>query len=421
MREDFLHYLWRLRRFDTHGLKTTAGESIEILDTGVHNTHAGPDFQNAKLRIGDWVWGGCVEMHVKASEWRLHKHQDDPAYNNVILHVVYEADVPAERVSGQFPCLELKRYVPEGVYQRYWGLLHNEYWIPCQHQFFAVPDIVKNSWLDRLTVERLEGRTAEIEEALERNRNNWEETFYQFLARRFGAKINAEPFDWLARSTPNLVLSKHRNNLMQLEALLFGQAGMLEHVFTDEYPKGLQKEYGFLKHKHQLEAINPAAWKFLRLRPANFPTVRIAQLATLAHQSIHLFSKILEIETVQDIEDLLEVNVGDYWLTHYVFEKESVKRNKSLGQNAIHILIINTIAPFLFLYGKLKGEGRFKDKALELLEGLPPEDNYIIKGWVKMGVEPDSAYRTQGLLQLKNLYCDKKRCLECAVGSVVLK
>ncbi len=421
MKEDFLHYLWRVRRFDVRNLQTTDGDRVEILQTGALNTHSGPDFQNVQLRIGDVLWAGCVEMHVKASDWLAHSHQKDAAYNNVILHVVYDADLPADAISQKFPCLELKKYIPEGVYQQYWRLLHSEDWIPCRNLFPAVSSIVKSSWIDRLTAERLEARTAEIDAALDQNRGNWEETFYQFLARRFGARLNAQPFDALARATPNRILSKHRDHLFQLEALLFGQSGLLEHDFEDDYPQSLKKEYAFLRSHYQLAPMEPVAWKFARLRPSSFPTVRIAQLAALAHQSIHLFSKLLEANSVEEAEKLLAVQLKSYWLTHYVFDKLSLPRAKSLGKSAIHILIINTVAPFLFTYGKHLGNDSFKEKALRWLEALPPEENYIIEGWEKLGERPKSAYETQGLIQLKTLYCEKKRCLECAVGNAILK
>ena len=298
--------------------------------------------------------------------------------------------------------------------------MHNEYWIPCQHLFHKASKITRNLWLDRLLVERLESKTDEINRCLELNLHNWEETFYQFLARNFGVKVNAEPFEQLAKSIPLLTLSKHKSSLFQLEALLFGQAGLLEKAFQEEYPKKLQKEYHFLKQKHNLTPIKAESWKLMRLRPANFPTIRIAQFATLIYQSVHLFSKILAAKNVKEIENMFEIKISNYWQTHYVFDKVSIKRNKSFGKGAIHLLIINTIAPFLFLYGKAKDNDKFKEKALALLEELKPEQNHIIEEWKNLGLVPESAYQTQALLQLKNNYCNAKRCLECAIGNVVM-
>jgi hypothetical protein len=422
MKENFLHYLWRMKRFDLSNLQTTEGEQITIQKFGTHNHHAGPDFLNAKIQIGDTLWAGNVEMHLNASEWIAHKHQDDAAYNNVILHVVMEEDRPIFHTSGErIPCLEIKKRIPLKLVNVYQKLLHNEHWIPCQHHFFEVKELTKNLWLDRLLVERLEQKTEIIEQTLDNNNGNWEETFYQFLAKNFGVKVNAEPFEAVAHSLPLLTLAKHKNNAFQLEALLFGQSGLLEKEFVDDYPNRLKKEYDFLRKKHSLIPIEGVSWRFLRMRPANFPTIRIAQFATLIHQSVHLFSKILEVKKVKQIEALFRVELSDYWLTHYVFDKESKSRSKRLGKNAIQLLVINTIVPFLFLYGKRKADSAFKDQALQLLEEVSPEKNSTIEQWKVLGMQPDSAYQTQALLQLKNEYCSAQRCLECGIGGAILK
>lgn len=422
MKEDFLHFLWRFRRFGQNDLVATTGEKIEIIHPGEHNSHSGPDFSNARVRIGGTLWAGNVEMHLKASDWATHHHQEDEAYRNVILHVVMEEDKPILRHDGsRIPCLEMKKRVPAkllGIYQK---ILHNEYWIPCQHQFSSVPELTKKLWLDRLLVERLENKTELIKSVLLKNKMDWEETFYQFTARNFGLKINVEPFELLARSLPQNVLARHKDNLMQIEAMVFGQAGMLGKEFVDDYPNALKKEYLFLKNKFNLIPINSVMWKFLRLHPGNFPTIRLAQFAKLICQSVHLFSKILEVESLKEIEGLFSVNLSDYWLSHYLFEKKSEKRNKSFGKEAIRLMTINTIVPFLFLYGNEIKEDAYKDKALRLLEELKPEKNKIIKGWSSLGIAADSAYETQALLQLKNEYCDKKRCLECSIGGAILK
>ena len=422
MKEDFLHYLWRLKRFDFQNLRTTQGEEIIIQDVGEHNSNAGPDFLNARIQIGETLWAGNVEIHVRSSEWTKHQHQKDKAYNNVILHVVFEEDETAFRENGEaIPCLELTKRIPPKLSTSYIKLINNEYWIPCQHQLHTVKEITRNIWLDRLLVERLEQKTAYIKKVLDHNKYNWEETFYQILARNFGVKVNADPFELLARSIPLLTLAKHKSNLLQIEALLFGQAGLLEQDFEDDYPNQLKKEYQFLQKKYQLQAINTASWKFMRLRPANFPSIRIAQFATLIYQSVHLFSKVLAAQNVKEVENMFEVKLSNYWQTHYVFDKVSVKRKKSLGKGTIHLFVINTIAPFIFLYGQEKKEDRFKEKALQFLEELKPEKNSIISKWQELGIEPTSAYQTQALLQLKNEYCKNKRCLECAIGSAILK
>ena len=369
MKEDFLHYLWRLKKFDLSDLQTTAGEQIVIHEVGIPNNNAGPDFLNAKIKIGDTLWAGNVEMHLKSSEWLTHQHQTDTAYNNVILHVVLEEDQAIKRHTGEIiPCLELAKRVPLKLSTIYKKLIHNEYWIPCQHQLHTVKEITRELWLDRLMVERLEQKTKAIATRFEANQQNWEETFYQMLARNFGLKVNSDPFELLAKSVSILTLAKHKNSLFQIEALLFGQAGLLDKDFEDEYPQKLQKEYEHLKRKYQLTPIPTTSWKFMRLRPANFPTVRLAQFAMLIFQSSHLFSKILAVQNVKEVENMFELSISNYWQTHYVFDKASTKRKKSLGKNTIHLFIINTIAPFLFYYGSQKGNEKYKDKALELLE-----------------------------------------------------
>ena len=423
MKEDFLHYLWRMKRFDlSQRLLTTQNETLQILQFGTHNSHAGPDFLDARIKIGDTLWAGNVEIHVNSSEWYAHGHETDKAYDNVILHVVLEEDRPILRTNGtRIPCLELRRLIPHKVQTVYQKLQHNAHWIPCQHHFYTVSEMTKNLWLDRMAVERLERKTEEIAKILMQNKNNREETFYRFLARNFGVKVNAFPFEMTAQSLPLLTLAKHKDNLQQIEALLFGQAGLLEEDFTEDYPNALKKEYAFLRKKHNLTPIPGQAWRFLRMRPANFPTVRLAQFATLIHQSVHLFSKILEAKDAEEIEQLFIAEPSEYWKTHYVFDKESDEKEKRLGRSTIHLFIINTIVPFLFLYGKDKADESYKDRAFALLESLPPEKNSIIKGWKNLGMKPDSAYRTQALLELKNEYCNAKRCLECAVGNKILR
>lgn len=422
MKEELLHYVWRTKRFDWNHLHTTQGEPIQILYFGDYNTHAGPDFLNARIRIGETTWAGNVEMHLRASEWLRHGHASDKAYENVILHVVLEEDVPIARASGErIPCLEMKTLIAPKLSAKYLELLHSEYWIPCQAQFAQVSEMTRTLWLERLLVERLEQKTAIIAEVLSQNQQHWEETFYQLLARNFGVQVNTEPFELLAKSTPLLLLAKHKNSLMQIEALLFGQAGLLENEFEEDYPKQLKKEYAFLQKKYGLTPIRGESWKFGRLRPASFPTVRIAQFATLIFQSNHLFSKVLAAISVEEIENMLELKLSNYWLTHYRFDKESQKHVKKLGKNMIHLIIINTIAPVLFLYGKWKQEDRYKDRAFALLEQLPPEANQVIEHWKTLGVEPASAYQTQALLQLKKHYCDAKKCLNCAIGNAILQ
>ena len=432
MREDFLHFLWRTRQFDVSNLMTTDGDALEILDFGTYNAlDSGADFQNVKLKIGDWTWFGSVEMHLKASDWLVHGHQKDAAFGSVILHVVFENDVAIQRTytaeapsptPSVIPCLTLKNRIPEGIFKKYWTLLHNSDWIPCQQHIQNVNDLTKSKWLERLAVERLERKSAAIQTALERNKEDWEETFWQFTARYFGSKVNAEPMEMLARSLPHRILAKHKNQLFQIEALLFGQAGFLEKDFADDYLIRLKKEFQFLKNKHDLMPSVPlAAWKFGRLRPPSFPTIRLAQLAALIHQSLHLFSKVIDNQDVSALSSLFEVEVSAYWRDHFVFDTPSVSSPKKLGSDTIDLILINNVAPFLYIYGKLRGDERLKNRSLLLLEKVKSEKNTVIDGWKTLGFDTSSAADSQALIQLKTTYCDLKKCASCAIGNAILR
>ena len=422
MREDFLHFLWRWRRFEMRDLKTTAGELLEILQPGELNTHAGPDFFNARLRLGNTLWAGNVEIHLKASDWLAHRHDTDPAYDNVILHVVSEEDQRLFRPNGTaLPCLELKARIPPNVLDKYQRLQNERAWIPCAQVYGDIPEIVRHNWLDRLLVERLEQKTAEIAQVVIACGQHWEEAFYRFLARNFGLKVNAEPFEALARALPLGLLSRHQDQQFQLEALLFGQAGMLAEDFEEEYPLALAKEYRFLQHKYALSPLPSGQWKFFRLRPAGFPTLRLAQLAALLRGATHLFTRVLETRNTAELEQLFSAEPSDYWRTHFRFEKSTQMRTKSLGREFVHLLLINTVAPFLFHYGRVKGEPGLQDRALQLLETLPPESNRVLEAWSELGQCAGSAARSQALLQLKTHYCSAGRCLECAIGTAILR
>lgn len=423
MREDFLHYVWRLKRFDLTDLHTTESNSIEILDFGEHNHDAGPDFLQARLRLDGTHWAGNVEIHLKSSEWFEHGHQHDPAYDNTILHVVLEEDTPALTSSGRrIPCLELRHRIPPGLVRTYWRLLHNEYWIPCHNQLDQVGEIHRNLWLDRLAAERLESKTHRIRRKLVDNQRDWEATFYQVLCEGFGLRVNGQAAEMLGRALPLRILRKHRNSLLQLEALLFGVAGLLPEpaAENDDYVQQLDREYRLLAAKYQLAALPTHTWKYARLRPASFPTVRLAQLATLLFQTSNLFSKALAAVDVRELEHMFELKLSNYWQTHYRFGKPSKRSEKSLGKDTIHLLVINIIAPFLFLYGQERDDLRYRDRALSLLEQLPAEKNRIIRAWQRHAMPAGNAMQSQALLQLKKYYCDQRRCLECAIGNQIL-
>jgi hypothetical protein len=304
--EDLLHYLWKFRLFERNALQTTDGEEIEVFSAGMAHTDGGPDFQNARIRIGATTWAGNVELHVNSADWQRHGHQTDGAYDNVILHVVYKDDRPVVMPDGRkVPTLELCDRIPEALYLRYHHLIFsNQQFIPCEGSIGTVDEMTMRNWLTRVTVERLEKKSATVIEALAVNRGDWEETFYRFLAANFGFKVNALPFELMAKSLPQIILSKHKNYPLQVEALVFGQAGFLEDDFTDEYPRKLKDEYHFLRKKHSLQPVEKHLWKFLRMRPQNFPTIRLAQFAALVVNSSHLFSKMLELREVADLRKL---------------------------------------------------------------------------------------------------------------------
>lgn len=421
--EDFLHYVWKFRLFDKTNLKTVEGESIEIFSAGMHNTHSGPDFHNARIKIGDTTWAGNVEVHVPSSDWRKHNHTNDAAYNNVILHVVYRDDEPVTLPDGRhLPTLELENRIPPDLYNRFHSLVYgNQTIIPCEGSIGHVDDMTIRTWLTRVLIERLEKRAETVIKALNNNRGDWEETFYQFLASNFGFKTNALPFELLAKSLPQNILAKHKNNSMQIEALIFGQAGFLEGNVIDDYPKKLKEEYNFLRKKYSLTPIDNHLWKFMRMRPQNFPTIRLAQFAALIVRSNHLFSKILDIREVKSLRDLFtDIQVNPYWEDHYRFDIPSKPSPKNLGASSIDVLLLNTLAVFLFSYGRHLQLEYYTSRSLKLLENLPAEENNIIADFGVLGVKAKNAFESQAILELKNNYCNFKKCLHCGIGNKIL-
>jgi len=420
--EEFLHFVWENRLFFTNNLQTVGGEPMEIINPGRKNPNAGPDFFNAKVKIGETIWAGNIEIHKKASDWEKHNHTGDKAYENVILHVVEEADRKIVRENGS-EIATFEMTWPEQYTRNYQKLLDAQTWIACQEQFHRVDPVVLQLGFNRLMIERLENKTGEIIRRLEQNQQNWNETFYQMLARMFGFKVNAIPFEMLAKAIPMNILAKHKNSLFQVEALLFGTSGLLnEELFGDDYFLELRKEFGFLYKKYNLKPVEAHLWKFMRLRPGNFPTIRIAQLAALIHRSQGLFSKILETETIDELKTLFNVKASEYWDTHYRFNKLSPRKSaKDLGENSINTLIINVVVPFLFVYGEKQNQHHLKNRALEFLEELPPETNSITEKWGNLGVSARSAFESQALLQLKNMHCNLKKCLNCPIGNKLVK
>ena len=419
MRESILHYVWQHKLFTAQQLVTTEGELVDVIDVGKHNTDAGPDFFNAKIRIGETLWAGNVEIHTRSTDWHRHSHHSDKAYNSVILHVVSEVDGEIFRADGaKIPQLVL--VYPKHIAENYDRLITEQKWIACEDNIAAVPGIVIESWKNALLTERLEQKMQAITTLLTESNQHWEEAFYITLARNFGFGTNSQAFESLAKSVPLSVLGKHKDQLLQLEAVLFGQAGLLTDDATDEYAARLKQEYSFMKAKFGLQPINASQWKLLRLRPDNFPHVRIAQFASLIHTSSKLFSKIVDQPEMEYLRSIFVCEPSDYWKRHYLFSHESPVHDKKLGAQSINVLLINTVVPFLFCYAQQKNNQTLKDKALQLLEQLPSERNAIITAWQKLGINSVSAYDSQALLQLKKQYCDDKKCLRCRIGHKVL-
>lgn len=422
--EDFLHYIWKFRLYNKSELATANGETLQILSPGLHHHHSGPDFQQAKIKIGDTLWAGNVEIHIRASDWMRHNHSIDAAYNNVILHVVYKNDVEIRNEAGlQMPVLVLEDLIPEELLLRYQNLIYAEQAaFPCEKIIHRVDSLTVQNWLDRMLIQRLEEKSARVTAILTSLKGNWEETFYQLLAANFGFKVNALPFELLAKSLPLLILAKHTSNLLQTEALLFGQAGFLNDEISDPYFLSLQKEYVFLKQKYGLVSVEKHLWKFLRLRPSNFPTIRIAQFAALFHRSNRFLAEIIQTQNIKKIDAVFTgINPSAYWQDHYQFGKASKSCAKHLGQASVENILINTIAVFLFAFGTENQSEMHRDKAVLVLENLPCENNNIISSFISAGIKAGSAANSQALIELKNEFCNPKRCLECGICHKLLK
>jgi hypothetical protein len=429
MTEDYLHYTWQYRLFNKPELHTQSGERLVIIQPGIYNRHGGPDFLDARLKIGDKTWVGHVEIHLKASDWNRHGHDGDAHYDNVILHVVYRPDREIFlHQPGDLPVFDLSGYLIGNQWEKYQIWLKNKAWIPCDPAIREVDTLTVTNWKDRLITERLEAKSNEFLLLLNETDGDWSEVLYQKLARNFGFKVNGDAMERLAQSIPLRILARHRSDPFQIEAMLFGQAGFLTEIFTDDYPADLQKEYLFLAKKYDLKPINHSAWNFGKLRPANFPTIRIAQFAALICQAEHLFSKLILIDDVSEIPPLFQIATHDYWGVHYRFDTKSTKSQDMpsrmglrLGQDAIQNILVNTVAVMLFSYGKFKSEYNQIDKSLKLLEICDSEDNRIIRNWLSSGLKISHAGDSQALLQLFNAYCSQKRCLQCQIGLKLLK
>jgi hypothetical protein len=421
--ESFLQYIWQYQYFDRKELKTSQGEIITVIRTGTLNQHAGPDFIHANINIDSVEWAGHVEIHVKASEWVQHKHDLDKAYDNVILHVVWDQDNIIKRSDGTvIPTLELKGRTNNELFRSYKKLINQPHPVPCAGLLSQVPSIVRTSTIERALIKRLESKSKVIAETLKKNNNDWEETTYQVLGKNFGFKVNAEPFEKLVQIVSYKTILKHADKLQQVEALLLGAAGLINKR-NDEYSELIAKEFNLLGTKYSLheKQLHKSQWRFLRLRPANFPTIRIAQFASFLCGQKHLFSAIIATESARELKQLLDVTQSVYWQKHYQLGKPAAKIIAGLGESAMENIIINTVAPLLAAYSKQKDEPLWMERAVDFLSSIPPENNSITRLWQSIDWKAKSAFDSQGLIELKNNYCAKRLCLHCTIGTSILK
>jgi len=422
--ENILQYIWKYRLFRQSALRTVSGKKLKVIRLGRHNFDEGPDFENALLLIDDIEWVGNVEVHVNSSAWNDHQHQYNPFYNNVVLHVVYRYDREIKREDGTIPeTLELQSIVNPEVLNNYHSMLNNMNWIPCEGSIHSVDPFHISKWLSTVLYERLISKSDNVNNLLTEFQGDWERVAFVLLARNFGFLVNSDAFERLARSFPHGLINKYRDKPTTIEALLFGQAGMLDELnIGEEYPHTLQQEYRYLQKAYSLKPIERANWKFLRMRPVSFPSFRLAQFATFCFTINHFFAKIIETENLNLWRIWFKsLKVNTYWSTHYHFNKETETHGTQLGQGAIDLILINTVAVLLFSYGKYMGNDTFIERSIHFLENIKPEDNRIIQQFKLIGIESKSAIDTQALKQLKTIYCANKRCLNCEIGLQIIK
>lgn len=428
--EQLLHYVWKHKLFPLTELSTTQGRRVEVIDPGLHNSNAGPDFFNAKVKIDGTLWVGNIEIHDKASDWVLHGHYKDERYDNVILHVCGCVDAEVMNSKGEY-LTQMVLSVPDSVIKNYKELLSVDQYPPCYQIIPSLARLTVHAWMSALQTERLSQKTEAIEERVKRCNGDWENAYFVTLARNFGFGINGDAFEEWALHIPLHAVDHHRDDLFQIEAIFMGQAGLLEldtiperyqkDALNDGYFAKLRKEYQYLAHKFGLKPMDYKLWRFLRLRPQNFPHIRISQLAYLYHQRRASLSQLLETYSVKDAKEVLATAVTPYWETHYTFGSTSVRNDKNLSPFSLNLLCINTVVPILFAYGRHRGEEKYCDRAFDFLEQLKPENNHIIRLWQQCGLVVENAGDSQALIQLKKEYCDKKECLRCRFGYEYLK
>lgn len=421
MKEELLHFIWQYKLLRPVELQTTSGTTLKIIQPGELNKDAGPDFFNAKIKIGSVTLAGNIEIHVNASDWTKHNHDKDASYSNIILHVVYNNDLKKQNdTDHQFEVLELKNYLDKSVLKKYELLVSSKAKLACHKHIAGISALKISSWLQRMLIERLEKKTEYIRHLFDLSGNNYSETLYLTIARNFGFKTNAEPFENLARHLPLSVLLKHSQNVFQLEALLFGCAGLLEKPFKEKYFQQLQNEFEFLKNKYQLRTMKPEVWKFMRMRPANFPSVRIWQFAAILHSSSDLFSNPEKYRTKKTLSKAIQFKPQGYWTNHYYPEGKEQKELGAIGESSVENILINSLAPFLFFYGKQTGKDQFIDYALQCYDDTTFESNIKTRHFTKAGLKFKTSGESQALINLYDNYCVPKQCLKCTIASQLL-
>jgi hypothetical protein len=424
MKEEFLHYLWKYSLYNPDKLIDNEGNKIIVINPGEYNRDSGPDFFNARILIDGTVWAGNIEIHTQSSHFDNHGHHNDPAFNNVILHVVAENDKRVYNTRDE-ELLTVEIVFDQILYEKYTSLINNPYIIACQDEIAKLDNIFVRHWLNSLVIERLQSKSEAILKIFSETGNDWDETFYRLLTRYFGFRVNSEPFEMLAMALPFRIIRKHADNRFQIEALLFGTAGMLEEglfkdAIADKYYCDLIKEYKILSAKYSLQPMHGWVWKFSRLRPANFPTIRISQLSAMLSVAGGLFSRVLEATDIRQLNNLLDVSASAYWKNHFVFGKETRSIPKNTGSQATDIFLINAVIPITFVYGQSRDCQDICERAITFLENIHAEENKIIQEWETAGIQAESAYYSQALIQLRNEYCKKRRCLECRIGSKLI-
>lgn len=415
MQEDLLQFIWQYGLFQAHRLMATNNDAITIISRGRINKNAGPDFLSAKIKVGTTILVGNIEVHIKTSDWFKHQHQKDPAYHNLILHVVYEDDTPSWPY--HFPVLALKDYISDDILHTYQQLMQHQQEIACSNLLHSVSTLVKSNWQQRLLLERWEMKLQDWKLELANNQNDWQQLLMKRLIINFGFNVNTAGFDLLSKSIPNKLLIKAQSNPLEMEALLFGHAGFLEDSFTDDYFQELKSRYSFIRHKYHLQPFQKHIWKFMRMRPVNFPTIRIAQLAVLLCKSTHLCAMLSNINSINDIRSVFKITASSYWDNHVRFGKETVSTSaKNLGESAIDTIFINTLLPFLFLQASYEGNYEKKMLVMDWLQSIKAEQNAIIEKWITCAWRVNNALDSQSLLQLYTYYCLPKKCLHCAIG-----